>query len=83
MPLPKILVERALPLARAALVSAGIEDGDRWLDIIEARVKAGATGASWIAKHWKQHGDGARLVRDYLAQAQTNQPVHLWQDPAV
>jgi hypothetical protein len=82
MPLPKILVERALPLARAALVSAGIEDGDRWLDIIEARVKAGATGASWIAKHWKQHGDGARLVCDYIAQAKTNQPVHLWQDPA-
>jgi gamma-glutamyl:cysteine ligase YbdK (ATP-grasp superfamily) len=82
MALPKILLERALPLARDALASAGIEDGERWLDIIEARVKAGATGASWITKHWKQHGDSARLVCDYIAQAKTNQPVHLWQDPA-
>jgi len=77
----QILLERALPLARDALHAAGIEDCERWLDIIEARVKSGATGANWISKHWKQFGDGAQLVCDYIAQARTNQPVHLWQDP--
>ncbi|MCP4472270.1 MAG: hypothetical protein GY815_16595 [Gammaproteobacteria bacterium] len=79
--LPQILLERALPLARDALETAGIEDSDRWLDIIEARIRTGATGSSWISRHWELFGDGARLVRDYIAQARTNQPVHLWQDP--
>ena len=81
LPLKQILLERALPLARRTLHATGIEDCDRWLDIIEARVKAGATGANWISKHWKRHGDSARLVCDYIAQARTNRPVHLWQDP--
>jgi gamma-glutamyl:cysteine ligase YbdK (ATP-grasp superfamily) len=82
LPISQILLERALPLARETLDAAGIDDGGRWLDIIEARVKSGATGASWIARHWKQHGDSAKLVRDYIDQAKTNRPVHLWQDPA-
>jgi hypothetical protein len=79
--LQKVLLEHALPLARANLAQTGIEDADRWLDIIEARVKAKATGAAWISKHWKQFGDSAQLVCDYIAQARTNQPVHRWQDP--
>ena len=81
-PLTQILIERALPLARAGLDAAGIDDYQRWLDIIEARVNSGATGANWISRHWKLHGDSARPVCDYIAQANTNQPVHLWQDPA-
>jgi hypothetical protein len=81
LPLKQILLERALPLAREALQAAGIEDSERWLDIIEARVKTGATGANWISKHWKHHADSAMLVRDYINQAKTNRPVHLWQDP--
>jgi hypothetical protein len=80
--LQQILLDHALPLARANLAQAGIEDTGRWLDIIEARVRAKATGAAWISKHWKRFGDGAQLVCDYIAQAQTNQPVHRWQDPA-
>ena len=82
MPMKTLLLERALPLARSALDEAGIRGGERWLDIMQARIEAGATGADWIRRHWKRHGDSARLVRDYIAQAKTNQPVHLWQDPA-
>jgi hypothetical protein len=81
LPLKTVLLEKAIPLARANLQQAGIKDTDRWLDIIEARVKQGATGAHWITKHWKRFGDSARLVREYIEQAQSNQPVHLWQDP--
>ena len=77
----KVLIEYALPLARASLAQTGIEDSDRWLDIIEARVEREATGAHWISKHWKKFGDSAKLVRDYIEQAKTGQPVHLWQDP--
>ena len=81
LPLKQVLIEQALPLAQSHLAQAGIEDTDRWLDIIEARVSTGATGAQWISNHWKQFGDSAQLVQDYIKQAQTNQPVHLWQDP--
>jgi hypothetical protein len=77
----QVLLEYALPLARANLAQNGIAGADRWLDIIEARVNARATGAAWITKHWKQFGDGAQLVCDYIAQAKTNQPVHCWRDP--
>jgi len=81
LPLKQILLEQAIPLARANLEQTGIEDTDRWLDIIEARVRQEATGAHWIARHWKRFGDGAQLVREYIEQAQTNQPVHRWRDP--
>ena len=81
LPLKQALLERAIPLARRYFAQAGIKDTDRWLDIIEARVAAEATGAQWILSHWKKHGDSARLVRDYLDQAQHNQPVHSWQTP--
>ncbi len=81
MPAPRLLTDYALPLAREALEEAGIEDFERWLDIIDARVRAGATGARWISQHWKKYGDGAKLVRDYIARADTRRPVHEWQDP--
>ena len=76
-----LLLERALPLARQSLAAAGIEDTARWLDIVEARIETGATGARWITDHWKRHGDAARLVSDYISQAATDRPVHLWRNP--
>ncbi|MCP4332828.1 MAG: hypothetical protein GY785_09250 [Gammaproteobacteria bacterium] len=82
LPLQQILLEHAIPLARANLAQTGIKDTDRWLDIIEARVSSGLTGAQWISNHWKRYGDSARLVCDYIEQARTNQPVHLWRNPA-
>jgi len=81
LPLKQALLERALPLARSYFTKAGIEDTERWLDVIKARVEREATGSRWILRHWKQFGDSARLVCDYIEQARTNQPVHLWQDP--
>lgn len=81
MPLRQILLDHALPLAGEYFAGAGIADSQRWLAIIRARVDSGATGAQWILGHWKRHGDSALLVRDYIAQAQTNRPVHSWRDP--
>ena len=78
IPLKQAILEKALPLTRDGLARAGLKDFDRWLDIIEARVSREATGAQWILNHWHRHGDAARLVCDYLDQAQTNQPVHTW-----
>lgn len=76
--LKSILLQQAIPLARQGLKQAGLLDSGGWLDIIEARVNSERTGAEWILQHWQRHADGAMLVRDYLAQARQNIPVHLW-----
>ncbi|MDH3390112.1 MAG: hypothetical protein OEN02_19670 [Gammaproteobacteria bacterium] len=81
MQVKQALLNHALPLARESLARAGIGGGDRWLDIIEARVRNEATGASWITRHWERYGDCAKLVCDYIDQAQTDQPVHQWREP--
>ncbi len=81
MQLKEVILKHALPTARMGLEKAGFKNCERWLNIIEARVKNEATGANWILQHWKQHADSGKLVCDYLDQAQTNQPVHLWQTP--
>ncbi len=81
-PLSPLLLEQAIPLAREGLRRIGIDDRDDWLGIVAARVEKGATGAQWILRHWQQHGDAARLVRDYLDRAQHNQPVHEWEPPS-
>lgn len=81
LPLKQALLERALPLAQTYFETAGIEDTSRWLGVIKSRVEREGTGARWITRHWKQFGNSARLVCDYIEQARTGQPVHLWQDP--
>ncbi len=80
-PVKQILLEHGVPLARAGLQRLGIEDHGDWIDLIAARIDSEATGADWIRSHWKQHGDSARLVRDYIDQAQSNRPVHCWRRP--
>jgi hypothetical protein len=76
--LKQLILSHALPLARTGLNNIGISNSARWLDIIEARVSSGQTGANWILQHWKRHADSARLVRTYLQNAHGNTPVHLW-----
>jgi hypothetical protein len=76
--LKQLILSRALPLAQAGLKNIGINNTDKWLDIIEARVSSEQTGANWILQHWKQHADTSELVRTYLQHAHSNTPVHLW-----
>jgi gamma-glutamyl:cysteine ligase YbdK (ATP-grasp superfamily) len=76
--LKQLILSHALPLARAGLKNIGINNTDKWLDIIEARVSSEHTGANWILQHWKQHADTSELVRTYLQHARSNTPVHLW-----
>lgn len=81
LPLKQALLERAIPLARDTFAATGISGTDPWLDIVAERIEREATGAHWIRRHWRRFGDAPRLVRDYLAQAARNEPVHLWRDP--
>ncbi len=81
--LKNLLLSRALPLARDGLKHIGVLDSGRWLDIIAARIASEQTGANWILKHWHKHFDTAMLVADYLDNARTNTPVHLWPENQV
>jgi len=78
--LKQLILSDALPLARVGLRNIGIRNTDKWLDIIELRVRCEQTGANWIMQHWKRHADTSELVRSYLQHARTNTPVHLWPD---
>ncbi len=76
--LKHLILSHALPLAQAGLNNIGVENTEKWLNIIAARVSSEQTGANWIMQHWKQHADTAELVQTYLQHAGSNTPVHLW-----
>ena len=76
-----LLLEQLLPDAHSGLVVLNIDrtDIDHYLGIMEARVKAGASGAAWQRLRYQQHhGNLEALTRDYLQAQHTDQPVHLW-----
>jgi gamma-glutamyl:cysteine ligase YbdK (ATP-grasp superfamily) len=79
--LKRLILSHALPLAQTGLSNMGVENTDKWLDIIAERVSSEQTGAHWIMQHWKQHADTDKMVRTYLRHAVTNTPVHLWPKP--
>ena len=74
----RLLLEKAIPTAGAGLQRLGIENPRKWLDIIEARVMSGRTGADWMLRFYQQCSDRHALVLAYLANAKSNTPVHLW-----
>jgi CBS domain-containing protein len=82
-----LVLEHLLPLARAGLQKMGILAGetDRYLGIVEERVKSGQTGSQWILKSLQ--GIGSRGTPLMRAQAITRAmiqgqndgtPVHEW-----
>jgi len=88
----ELILDHLLPLAREGLDSKGIDssDSDKYLGILEERVRSGNTGAQWmLGSLAKMNGDGTReeryraLVVGGLARQKTNQPVHTWEHAAV
>jgi len=75
-----LLLKYAIPCARSGLETLGIDNPEKWLDIIRARVSSGRTGADWILRYCQQHPDLHKLVLTYLDNASKNVPVHLWPD---
>jgi CBS domain-containing protein/gamma-glutamyl:cysteine ligase YbdK (ATP-grasp superfamily) len=82
-----LVLEQLLPLARQGLNKAGIEiaETDRYLGIIEERVRTRRTGARWILKSLRSMHDGRsrevsqqRLASAMLACQKTGEPVHRW-----
>jgi CBS domain-containing protein len=81
-----IVLDHLLPLAGQGLKHAKVNsaDIDRYLGVIEERVRSGQTGAQWITKSFQAMGDQPREVRsrriasEMLVRQQTGEPVHRW-----
>lgn len=81
------LVPKLLPVARRGLVEAGVDaaEADEMLGIIEARVAARRTGASWqrrvlakLEERMPKADALAALLERYREHAESGAPVHEW-----
>ena len=82
-----LILEHLLPLARAGLRESNIEseDIDRYLGVIEERVRSGQTGSQWARRSLAAMSEqGTRDIRlrtltaFMLARQQGGEPVHSW-----
>jgi hypothetical protein len=76
-----ILTDELLPKARGGLTGLGIDaaETDRWLGIIENRVRTRQTGAVWQKAYVDRHqADMRELTQAYLERQQEGKPVHAW-----
>ena len=81
-----LILDELLPLARQGLSDARVasEDIDKYLGIIEERVRSGQTGARWIMKSLAAIGSPTSkdatqiLTSKILANQKQGQPVHRW-----
>jgi len=77
----ELLLQEVLPLARQGLAQYRVDtqDVDRYLDLAEARIRAGQNGAAWQRAFVARHGrDLARMTAAYLQHQQSGRPVHEW-----
>jgi len=82
-----LLLENLIPLARAGLRHAAVNevDIDKYLGIIETRVKSRQTGAQWTMKAWDSLGETTSkdtrrrlLATAMCANQKLGLPVHAW-----
>ena len=90
-PVDQLTREVLLPAAAAGLDAWGVNanDRDRYLGVIEARVRCGRTGAAWqteAVRYLEEHGLERmaalhEMTRRYVEHAHTGAPVHEWPVP--
>ncbi len=90
-PVERLVRELLLPAAAAGLDAWGVDadDRDRYLGVIEARVRSGRTGADWqieVVRYLEDHGVERiaalhEMTRRYAENARTGVPVHEWLVP--
>lgn len=81
VPVRELLLDELLPLAREGLDGHAIAaaDANRYLDVLEARVRSGQTGAVWQRRWTEAHGrDYLKLSAAYLERQRSGAPVHQW-----
>lgn len=83
----RLILDELLPRARKGLEAAGIDeaDGDRLLDIIEARVTAEKSGARWMLDSYATMDERAKpnvrtrtLTAAMKLHQEAGKPVHEW-----
>ncbi len=92
IPAPELVLKELLPLAKEGLKHRKVNNGDiqKYLGIIEARVKAHTTGARWALRSYtalknQVTNDEAVscLTAAMIKNQQKNQPVHTWKETTV
>jgi hypothetical protein len=81
VPLPQLIIDTLLPLARTGLRDLGIDaaECEHWLGIIEQRARTKRTGSAWQCAWVARFGpDMAALTEAYLAHQADGRPVHEW-----
>ncbi len=81
-----LLLEELLPAARRGLASLAVpaDQINRYLGVVEARVRARRTGAAWVLESLRAHPDVPRrhmcasVARRMLANYRSQAPVHEW-----
>jgi hypothetical protein len=75
----RLLLDELLPAARAGAAAFGL-DAEGWLDIIEARLATGQTGAEWQRRALAARGDSTyELMAAYCERQRSGAPVHEWE----
>ena len=82
-----LILDHLLPIARQGLSSSqvAIEEVDKYLGIVEERVRSRQTGAGWIMKSLSSIGNSLsrdarqrKLTSVMLASQKQGQPIHRW-----
>src|SRR5687767_8575102 len=82
-----LILNELLPLARAGLAESKIDSGhiDRYLGVVEERVRSGQTGAQWMLNslaslnsHEPMDMRARTLTSTILARQMEDKPVHQW-----
>ncbi len=85
-----LIIDRLLPMARLGLRDRGIDSDDveRYLDVIEKRVRSRKTGSQWILnsfeklKHRRTMSERLSIVTASIVEQQASlKPVHEWTLP--
>ncbi len=79
--LPRLCTQVLVPMARAGLLSLGVDvdEADYWLGIIRERAESGQNGAAWQRAWVAKHGvDMQGLTEAYLERQASGKPVHQW-----
>jgi hypothetical protein len=77
-----LLLGEILPMARHGLKTMEIDIGDieKYLDIMESRIKSRQTGSAWQRAYREKHqADSLRLTAAYLERQRSGAPVHEWE----
>jgi hypothetical protein len=80
-PVRDLLLEEGIPAARMGLRIQGLAEPEveRWLGVVEQRVRSGQTGSAWQRNWIRRNGrDFQRMLAAYVENQRSGRPVHEW-----